>query len=253
VDRNQKLKEIGKDFILNYHNLVRQLKSTDKIMVKTILTRERNEPFPVLATTGKMQPTKLFSLEAKVGDLVAYSLGKLSETEMLSRIVEKDITSGGSTEPEFEVFSAAFGRMYQSDLAQNYYMTGYPWNERTEGFGVTYYLKFYSSTQINDLYNLPTFKKTNLSLADRNEVVEMAYPEFIDNLKENMLDYGHLLKNLKESEYLIFNVKLTECKGCKMPQIIEFKVKKSVIDEYRNGNLSLDKAKNKIEETILES
>ena len=244
---------MAKDFVLNYHNLVRQLKSSDKIMVKTRVNRGRGDAYVVFSNSGERQANNLFSIEAKVSDLLDFSSGKISEKEMLDRIVEKDISSDESSEPELEVFAAAFGRMYQSDLSDSYYMTGYPWNERTEGFGVTFYLKFYSSTQVNDLYNLPTFKKSNLELSERNKVVEEAYPGFKENLKENMLDYGHLLKNLKDSEHLVFNVKLTECIDCSIPDVIELKVKKSTITQYRNGTLSLDAAKKQIEETILES
>jgi hypothetical protein len=251
-DGNEKLKAIAKDFMMNYYNLIRQLQPSDKIMIKTAANRENRDLFVVFSTGGQNRSKGKFSIEASVSDLMSYGSGKITEEQMMSKFIEKVISNWSESEPDIEVFSAAFGRLYQSDLADSYYMTDYPWHERMDGFGLTYYLKFYSSTQSNDFFNLPTLKKSNLDLKERNAVVEKAYPEFKEDLKENMLDYGHLLKNLKNDEFLIFNAQLTQCIDCNMPKAIELKVKKSVIDQYRSGVLSLKAAKNKIEEVIIE-
>jgi hypothetical protein len=68
------------------------------------------------------------------------------------------------------------------------------------------------------------------------------YPKFLEGFKKNILDYGHILKNLDPSELIVFNIKLTSCEGCDMPASIELSTKKSVIEDYRKEIISLDQA-----------
>lgn len=253
IEKEEKpdLKEVLKNYLMDYHHLIRQLDADNHIMIKT---GERSGPYDLKwgYTTGiQTRHNDDFSLEAKVKDLQEYAKGSINKKEMENRIIEKNISGISKKEPQIEIFSAALGRMYQSDLSQSYYITNYPWFERMEGFGVTYYFRFYSSVIIDDRYNLPTFSKDNLTLEERNKVVVDAYPSFKQNLKENMLDYGHLLSSLDNEENLVFNVILTECKGCGIPSELELEVKKSVIDEYRNGKISLENAIKKVDEHVI--
>ena len=68
------------------------------------------------------------------------------------------------------------------------------------------------------------------------------YPEFERTFKENLLDYGRTVKSLKEDEKIIFNVELTECKGCEMPEAIEVTVSGKTLKSYDSGDLSRNKA-----------
>ena len=80
---------------------------------------------------------------------------------------------------------------------------------------------------------------------ERNKIVNDKYPHFLDGFKENILEYGQLLKNLKDNETLYFNIDLTKCEDCDMSQEIEVSLKKSMIDQYRSEKLSLSQAMGK--------
>ena len=97
----------------------------------------------------------------------------------------------------------------------------------------------------------PYITWSEIEKAERNKIVDEMYDEFLDGLKENIIEYGHLLKSLKSTEMIVFNASLTECNDCKMPEEIELTVKKSVIDQYRDGDIHLDFAKKEMKVQII--
>ena len=98
---------------------------------------------------------------------------------------------------------------------------------------------------------MPTVARSDLDLEERNKIVNELYPKFLEDFKESVLDYGHLLKNLDDNESVTFNIQLTECNGCDMPEEIDVMIKKSVIDQYRNDQVNLNQAMNKVKVTIV--
>jgi hypothetical protein len=54
------------------------------------------------------------------------------------------------------------------------------------------------------------------------------------------------VKSLKDDEVLVFNVKLTKCKGCGIPSTLEVTVKGSVLKEYGSGKSDKASAMNKL-------
>lgn len=245
------LKDAFKTFLKDYNSLIRQLKPSHKIMVKT---RPRDRSF-ALVWAGeqgkKRKEITSITVEAKKNDLDDYSKGSISEKELEKRFIVKESSSKVENEPEIEVFSSILKRLYGSDLSKTYYMSSSPWYERTEGFGLTYYLKYYSSSVENGMYFLPTINVNEVDKAERNKIVDEMYDDFLDGLKENIIEYGHLLKSLKSTEMIVFNTSLTECKDCKMPEEIELSIKKSVIDQYRDGDIHLDFAKKEMKVQVI--
>jgi hypothetical protein len=241
----EKQKEAFKSFLKDYSNLIRQLKSSDKIMIKT--SSGRNQwPLYTVAGRGKMKNNNTVTVEVKKSDLIEYETGKLTDKQIEARMVIREVETDISSEPEIEVFASVLNRLYQVDMSDTYYMQGNPWHERTKDFGLAYYLKFYSSMEDNGVFFLPTVQKEKLDKKERDNIVDDLYPEFLEGLKENILEYGHLLKNLEDGEMLMINVDLTECDDCDMPKEIELSIKKSVLDQYRAGSKSLSQAKGEI-------
>ena len=248
--KKQQLSEVFRDFIKDYGTLIRQLKSSDKIIVKTS-NRRRGFGNYVVAGYSSIRSVNSISVEAIKSDLDAYESGKLSEDQINDKIIVRESSTDLEKEPEIEVFSSVLGRLYQSDLSETYYMNGSPFYERTEGMGLTYYLKFYSSMSNDGGFFLPTIQKNAADLEERNKTVNDMYPKFLEGFKSSILDYGHLLKNLEDNETVTFNIELTECEGCDMPEEIDVSVKKSVIDQYRKDQLSLNQAMDKVKVTIV--
>jgi hypothetical protein len=242
-----------KDFLVDYGHMIRQLNPADKILVKTE-TRGKSRGVAVITGTKKVTVNNGISAEVSKADLVAYEKGEITRDGLLERIKVNENLTDHSKEPQLEVFSSMLERLYEVDLSDTYYMASAPDYDRMENFGVTYYLKFYSSTVYDDdNYSLPTIGRKNVGKAERNKIVEEMYPDFLKGFKQNILDYGHILKNLKEEEMLVFHMKLTSCEGCDMPAVIDVSIKKLIIEEYRSGRLSLEKALDQFEVKNLEN
>ncbi len=242
-----------KEFLADYGHMIRQLNPSEKILVKTG-TRGGKHDLVVIAGSKKVVGNNGISAEVTKSDLLSYEKGGITRDQLLEKIKISENLTDASKEPQLEVFSSMLERLYEVDLSDTYYMASAPDYDRMENFGVTYYLKFYSSTVYDDdNYSLPTIGRKNVGKSERNKIVEEMYPDFLKGFKQNILDYGHILKNLKEDEMLVFHIKLTSCEGCDMPAVIDVSVKKSIIEEYRSGRLSLEKALDQFEVKNLEN
>lgn len=248
IEPSEMVIQAFKDFLADYGNLIRQLKPSDKILLKTGGTRHSRGGVVVFNGQKKTKMTGGISAELNVSDLSSYEKGNLTRDELMDKIEINEDLNSAVKEPQLEVFSSMLERLYEVDLTNTYYMSGTPDYDRLEKFGVTYYLKFYSSLiHDNDEYSLPTIDKKHVSKAERNKIVEEMYPEFLKTFKQNVLDYGHILRTLDPEEMIVFHIKLTSCEGCDMPAVIDVSLKKSVIEDYRNGDLTLDRAMTMIE------
>ncbi len=235
---SNQLKEAITDFLVDYSSLIRQLRPSDKIMVKAGSSRKHSYPMAI----AKSNALNL-SMELSKSDLDAFEAGDLSRDKLVDKITTKESMVDYEKEPQLEVFASLIDRLYSEDLSDTYYLANHPTYERMSNFGVTYFLKFYSS-QIhdNDLYSLPTVNKKKISKAERDQIVNDMYPDFLAGMKENILEYGHTLKNLEENEMVVFDIKLTSCNPCDMPARIELSLSKALINKYRDREIKLEEA-----------
>jgi hypothetical protein len=240
---------VVKDYLIDYGDLIHQLKSTDKIMVRSSRSTDKREVYVWLQKHGKGKSSTAsdFQVELLVADLQAYNDGKIDREEILSRIEVQEEELDLVKEPDLEVFASTLDRIFQSDLSRTYYLARTPVYDRMKGYGITYYLKFYSSRIYDDnLYSLPTIGKKDLSETERNKIVESMYPDFLQDLKSALLDYGHMLRSIEDDELVNLQIELTSCRGCDMPEEIEVTFKKSLVEDYRKGSITMEKAAEEI-------
>ncbi len=174
----------------------------------------------------------------------------ISHDQFINKLEVVKITATDEDNPEFELFATVIERLYKKDLSDTYFLSGSHLSyERYENLGIIYYMRVYSSNIIiqGKQYSMPTIGKKELSKAERNAEVVKIYPKFVEGLKDNILKYGQMIKDMPDEESIVFKVKLTECSGCDMPEKIELKIKKSVVDNYHEGRISADKAKSSFE------
>ena len=73
--------------------------------------------------------------------------------------------------------------------------------------------------------------------------LDKSYTNFIEAFKNNIIDYGSIVKSLESGEALIFKLKFPKCEDCKkMPERLEITVKKSTLAAYRKDQISLESA-----------
>jgi len=182
-------------------------------------------------------------VEVSAGKVKELQRGSISRSEFLKsvEVIENEVDY--EEDMDLETLSAMFHRLYKKDLAQTYYTIHEPRYSKLSNFGVIIKMKVYSSFEDDNLYYMPTIDKDNLTLEERNNHVESLLPQFETDFKDNLVNYGRTLKNLDSDEILMFEVKMTACKGCKnFPRVMKFSVKKSVLHEYNRGQLSMKQA-----------
>ena len=236
-------------FLADYADLIGQLKPSDKIVVQM---KNRNEFEFYVGRSKKNTPTGL-TAEITKSQLISYKQGKMSREDLIKKIIFK-----GNEEKEVakdvELFATIFARLYEPDLSSTYYLSsrniGY---NRLEDLGVTFSMKFYSSSSNDGLHSIRTTGESGLTKEERDDKVNAMYPEFEESFKSNLIDYGRTVKSLKPDEKLIFKVRLTECIGCEMPKEIEVMVSAKTLNDYDKGSLSRDKAMGAVEVKRIEN
>ncbi len=237
-------KEQATAFLVDYADLIGQLKPTDKIMITT-KSKHSNVFFLESNVVNRVNTNQSTGRTAEIlkSNLIAYKQGKSSRDATIKKIKFSTSVKDVKLERDLELFGSIFAKLYDSDLSTTYYTSSHRVNyERLENFGAIYNMRVYSSSQDNGLHIIRTTRERGLTQEERDKKVNAMYPEFEQSVKENILDYGRTIKSLKPNEMLMFKIRLTECERCEMPRSIEVSVKANVLSDYGSGKLSRDKA-----------
>lgn len=250
---NAKVLTVAKNFIADYGDMLSQLAPEERIVVTN--RSANNNQFTYFGQNNK---SSLISVEARKSDLTDFRQGKITRDQLLAKMKVVNSVSTNKVEPDMELLTSIFNRLYRSDLSKTFFVQGNVYYERLTDFGAILHMQVYSSNNMNtdpwgrvDTRNIrlamPTIGLENLTQAERDKKVKELYPQFETELKENILDYGRTLKSLGDTEQLIVNVTLTKCENCGIPATLEVAVKASVLKEYNAGKLDKNAALTKIE------
>jgi len=250
-----------KTFLVDYGDLIGQLAPSDHIMVT-----EKGEKLgyafaPMLSTRGVLAPADSYSnwsntvAERKISaevlkaDLTEYRKGNMTRDRMMDKVVVKKEIPNHEKEPELELFASILGRLYKSDLSKTYYSPSTPSYERLSNFGVIFKMKVYT-TDRRDLYFGPDGYFDSDEKKQSNEKSEILakemYPEFIRELKRNLIEYGRTLRNFGKDEILMVKVSIGDCRKCSLPKNIDITVKGNILSDFDKGNIDLSRAMDKI-------
>lgn len=244
---SKKFISIATNFLADYGDVLSQLKPEEKVIV----TNRSNEfeggfEFRWPGGGSRMQRSTV-SAEVKREDIQLLKMGKITRDQFMTRIKVVDAEPSDKLEPDLEVFSSMLGRLYSPDLSKTYYTEGNVPYERLNNYGVVFYMRVYSSSQVNnDRWDMPTIGMNYATSPERDKKVKELYPRFENDLKENVLDYARMIRSLGAEEQLMLNVKLTRCAGCGIPESLEVAVKSSVLTDYNQGKLTKEGALAKI-------
>lgn len=242
------LLQVGRDFLADYGDVLSQLKPEEKIVITN-----RSEGFEdgfgwrMNSFPGRESRRSMVSVEGKRDDIIQLRQGKISRDQFLSRLKVVDTETSDKLDPDLEVLSSMFSRLYREDLSKTYFTQGDVNYERLKDFGVIYYMKVYSSNEEGEeRWSLPTVAMRDVSQTERDKKVKEMYPAFESELKENVIEYGRTLRSLKDDEQLVFNIRLTKCTGCGIPSSVEVSVKNTVLKDYGAGKISREAAVGKV-------
>jgi len=240
---NKKMIEASRNFLADYADLISQLAPEEKI----IITNQGEQPRMWVNKLMNSPSRTHLSIEVTKGDVSQYKQGKITRDQLLSKIKVMNTETVENVDPDIELLSSIFDRLYQPDLAKTFFTEDRIYYERLKDFGVIYYMQVFSSHQQDyELFSMPTLKLSDLDQNERNKKVIALYPEFEKELKENVLEYGRTVRSLKDNEVLVFNVKITKCPDCGIPSSLEVSVKGSVLKDYGSGKLDKNAALGKL-------
>ena len=241
----KKLKKAFETFLVDYSQLIGQLKPTDKILLTTKSSSSYNFIYSLDDYSSESIEKSRLSAEMLVADHKAFSTGKLSREKLIAKI--KYIENAEmERKADLDLFASMLKTTYNSKYTDTYFMSSIPRYEVLTGLGVVYSVKVYSSYDDGGLFKMPTINKTGMSEEERNKAVEEMYPQFVEDFKENIIRYGSTIKSLKYSDKLIIKVKMTKCETCTFPSTVEFMVDQSVLSQFSTGGLTLAQAKAKV-------
>lgn len=238
---NSRVIEAAKEFISDYGDIISQLPDAERI----VITNRNERPKMWM---GHTPPSRThLSIEVSRAPIVQFRQGKITRDQLISQIKVVNTKSVDEVDPDLELLSSIFNRLYRPDLSKTFFSEGNLYYERLKDFGAIFYMQVYSSNKTTDnTYDMPTVDMRDVSQTDRDKKVKELYPVFEKDLKENMLEYGRTVKSLGNDESLTFNVMLTKCKECGIPSSVEVSVKASVLKDYSAGKIDLANAVSKV-------
>lgn len=232
---NARMIKAAQDFILDYGDFISQLTPNEKIVVTNQGDRQL-----FYFNAGKR--TRI-SVEGTMSDIAALKQGKLSREQALKKLTLVNTESVEVKEPDMEMLSSIFSRLYRHDLSKTYFTEGNVYYERLKDYGSIFYMQMVSSIESGfDKFTIPTLGLEDLDQKARDKKVAELYPAFERDMKENILEYGRSLKSLKDDEVLVFNVAMTRCTDCGIPSSLELSIKSSALKEFASGKLDKSSA-----------
>lgn len=241
---NLKVIEAAKTFLVDYADMITQLGAQEKV----IISNQGNQPRMWVGRYFNAPKRTHLSIEALKSDLTQFRQGKISRDQALAKINVVNTETVENVEPDLELLSSIFSRLYSQDLSKTYFTGDNVYFERLKDFGVIYYMQVYSGIERGDYsrrYVMPTLGLTDVDQETKDQKVKELYPKFEQELKENILEYGRTLKSLKENEVLVFQVTLTKCAGCGIPFTLELSIKGAVLKDFSAGKVDRNTAAGK--------
>ncbi len=242
---NNKVIEAAKTFLVDYGDMITQLAPTERI----IISNQGDQPRMWVKKYFNSPTRTHLSIEVLRSDLVQYKQNKITRDQALAKIKIINTESVNEVEPDLELLSSIFTRLYRPDLSKTFFIQDNIYFERLKDYGVVYYMQALSAQELGYTrrYVMPTVGLEDIDQATRDKTVKELYPKFEQDLKDNILEYGRTLKSLKDEEVLVFQVKMTRCVGCKIPSSLEYTIKSAVLKDFNSGKINKNAALGKFE------
>lgn len=243
-ESSQRTIKAAKDFIADYGDLIGQMAPHERIVITN-----RSEGDRLWFGSFENQSNNLITVEGVRSDILQYKQGKITREQLIAKIKVVNSERDMELQPDLELLASIFNRLYRSDLSKTYFTQENTYYEHLKGFGVIYHMQVYSSNQQDeDNWSMPTVSLEDVDQATRDKKVKELYPLFTKSIKEDILEYGRTLRSLKDDESLIFDIRMTRCRGCGIPSSLEYTLKYSVLKDYASGKITKDAALTKISE-----
>ncbi len=264
IDLSKLFENVVQTFVKEYAYLLSQVPENEKIMLR--MNRDRGG-FRV-SGIGRLSgdgERRAYSASIRKSDISTFQKGNMTEQRLYEKIEfsTPDDEEQNSNHKNLELLSNIFSDLYKSDMEGPLRLTGGVKYEKIEGLGAIYHLTIRPKYRGNGFRALSIdpeiIIKEELVYPDRGsgqsrderkeekeEQFLKDYPQFLEELKLNIVEYGSIVRELAKDEALIFKVEF--CKGCddNLPREIEITAKQSVLEGFRTNKLSLEQATSRL-------
>lgn len=260
VKIKQTFKSVVETFFSDYAYLMRQIGDDEKIMVRYGGVSSRfDSSFPVLVLNGKNKRNYSATITKKAINAFQQNDNKQQLVDKIDYVFE-EAKERATKEKDLELLSTILKKLHNDKEEGALRISGTPYYEKIEGIGAIYSVRVRAGGGLNYFdWGLNNSSKTfwhdgRLAIIDnegkeasRQEVgsedLDKNYETFLTSLKENIIDYGSIVKSLSNGEALTFKLHFPKCNDCKvMPKKLEITAKKSTLEGYRKEQISLEKA-----------
>ncbi|UZR95555.1 hypothetical protein [Chondrinema litorale] len=283
-EKVEKIQKIMKMFLVNYGDLARDLPENEKIILyyaedakkeSYVLWNGVNSSSSYFTGNVKAEKLRQISAEVLKSDLIKFKQKNLSEEAFWSMVKVK-VIKGESKDDEMLEYGI-LAKIFESLLSSTNENTFYPGDDDLavlsfheennvkfqvlSGLGVVYHISLGYPVVLDDGQSRKFYRNTrnrnNDEEEDEDEIeedwkderdakVSEIYPDFIDELKKNIVEYGRTLRKLEKGELLIVEADMPFCFECEMPATIKLSIEQSVLDAYDSRKIDLDDAIDKI-------
>ena len=239
---HEQFKSIVETFVTEYAFVLNQVPASEKILFRY------GSDFRIYTSFGSgvsvapsNVPSKL-SATVKMIDVKAFQKGDIAKEDLISKIDYSRTDNEVSESKDLNVLSGIFKRLYTEDLSDTYNLRGTPTYELIDGVGAIINLSMWKRKSNPERLVLREKMDAKVFFTESpasDLSADSLYLPFLIDFKQNVVEYGSIVKDLEEKEALIFRIGFNDCKCKTRPDQLEITAMKSTLNAYRKGKLSL--------------
>lgn len=273
AEKQAKLEELSKEFLVNYGSILSELKSGEKVMLNVSYStlREKEDPEESNGITLSSRSNLVYrgqyrkSVKKRMVTSIDYSAissylnGKSSLKEASQKVNQKIVDNTSGSAQDAKIMAGILDDIFQSNFDGNFRRSRKTSWTYFEGFGLMYDLNLTQSHYgsivaytVGQNVSTSRVKKTADEKRKENEErikeVEESYDDLMDLVKESLVTYGRTLRSVKSDEVVILNINFgSSFRKTKLPKAVRLQVMKSQIEAFSRGQKSLDQLKKEID------
>jgi hypothetical protein len=254
-------------FLKEYAPTIGQLTNDEQV---TIVYGEKKDHSPTVRIFNlsgekeeetEVDPIPVITVSTKASDLASLRSGRLSPGEFEDRLSISKKDGNEKERLDLNVMAKILSTAFEDgdDSAFHLVNTNSLSFVTIDGFGVHYTLDMHRghglrSISFSTLTNFgeadskeadKAVKKIREARADRENILKTEYKNLIQQMKTYLVDYGRTLNSLKNDQFIIVSVNITDYQNL-VPAQVNFQLKKSVLQELDRGQISRDEALNAV-------
>lgn len=255
------------DFLKDYAPTIGQLKDGEHI---AIVYGKRSENLPHLRVFNlsgesndeeEIEQIPVITVSAKAEDLRALKNGSLSSDNFEDRLMISKEDKEEKQRLDLEVMGNVLKTAFEEGEGDAFHLinTNSLSYVRIDGFGVHYTLDMHRGhgLQAFTFGSIRSFGAANSEEAEesakkiqearekREATLKTEYQSLKDQMKQYLVDYGRTLSSLASQQFLIVTTNISDHQDI-VPAQVNFRLKKSILEQLDRGQISRDEAINAV-------